>query len=63
MKQHGYMLVKMRKTLNIYLWAETIDELTEGMTEKELSKYQIVPYFEDGKKQYVKFDDKLLRIA
>ncbi len=63
MKQHGYFLVKMAKTLNLYLWAKTVEELTEGMTEKELKKYEIVPSFKDGSKDYIEYKGKMLRIA
>ncbi len=58
MLQKGYFLVKIRKTVNIYLWGETKEELTE-LLEKGMS---IVPYYKDGEKSYIEANGKLIRI-
>lgn len=63
MIQKGYMLVQMMKTLNIYLWAETVEDLTKDLTEKELKQYKVVPYYKDGNKEYIKYSDKMYRIG
>ena len=60
MEQDGYMLIKVRKTINIYLWAETPEELVEPGYDKP--PYQIVPYYKDGEKRYLKIDGKFVRI-
>lgn len=65
---HGYMLVKLLKTFNLYLWAETREELEEelkALTEEghNTKKMQIVPYYKNGNKAYVEIDNQLLRVA
>lgn len=63
MEQNGYMLIKILKTVNIYLWAKTREEL-EGELQylKSTKGYRIVPYFKDGNKCFLKVDNQLLRI-
>lgn len=64
MTQKGYMLIKLLKTVNIYLWAETREELEEELTYmgRKAKGCMIVPYYKDGTKAFLRVDDKLLRI-
>ena len=66
MTQHGFMIIKILKTVNIYLWAQTREELEENMRDLKLDPrkgYRIVPLFKDGEKEFLKVDNKYLRIA
>lgn len=58
MKQDGYFLIKVRKSINLYLWGETKEELEDMMK----SGMEIVPYYKDGSKAFLKIDNKLVRI-
>lgn len=65
MTQNGYMLIKLLKTVNIYLWAQTREELEEELNYLTLQGkrgFMIVPYYKDGTKAFLRVDDKLLRI-
>ena len=59
MKSNGFYLVKICKTVNLYLWSKDRSDL-EDVFENGM---QIVPAFKDGSKEYIEVDSKLLRIA
>lgn len=62
MKQHGYMIIKVRKTITCYLWGNTIEELEEWLDDPELKGCQIAKFFKDGKKEFLEIDGQLHRI-
>lgn len=60
MKLEGYMLVKMLKTLNIYLFSTIKEDLLDYVGGGRI----IAEYYTDGSKKMIKMPDgKLLRIA
>lgn len=60
-KKTGYMIVKMGKCLNLYLFSEDIEDLRDFCDQKK--GQQIAEYYEDDNKhQYVKYDGKLIRV-
>lgn len=59
MKQTGYFLIKMKKTLNLYLWSEDKEDLEE-VKEKGM---EIVPCYKDeAGKEYIKYNDQLIQL-
>ena len=59
MKQNGYFLIKIKKTINLLLWAKTEDELKD-MCKKDC---MIVPYFKDNDHGYILVDNKRIAIS
>lgn len=59
-KKTGYMIIKMGKRLNLYLFSENIADLKEYCDEKK--GQQIAAYYEDDDgNQYVEYNGKLIR--
>ena len=68
MKMLGYMIVKIRKTVNICLFADNKDDIEEMLSDLKATGtntngMQIVPLYEKDNKRYIQTGDKLLRIA
>ena len=61
MKQNGYFLIKRLKSINLYLWAETEEELLPALK----AGMEIVPHYKDESMNrcYLKIDDTFVRIS
>ena len=64
--QNGFFLVKVRKCVNLYAWAETEDELFKYTSRSEYpaSKgWKVAAHFKEknGTKEYLQIDGKLVR--
>lgn len=60
MIQNGYFLISVKKSITLLLWADTAEELEPDCNKEGRS---IVPYYKDGNKEYLKIDNKLVRIS
>ena len=67
LKKSGYFLIKIRKCINLYLWAETEDELFKYSSRDKYpaSKgWKVVENYKDDEgKCYLKIDEKLVCIG
>lgn len=65
LQQYGFFLIKLRKCVNLHLWAETEDELFKYDDRKnypESKGWRVAPFFKGDGKEYLQIDGKLVRI-
>ena len=61
MMQNGYFLIKRTKSIILYLWAETEEELMSAFEEG----MEIVPYYKDENSnfEFIKLDNTFVKIS
>ena len=61
MMQNGYFLIKRTKSITLYLWAETEEELLPAFK----PGMEIVPYYKDENSnfEFVKLDNTFVKIS
>ena len=61
MKHDGYFLIQRAKSLTLYLWAETEEELMSAFKEG----MEIVPYYKDENSgfEFIKLDNTFVKIS
>ena len=61
MMQNGYFLIKRTKSVTLYLWAETEEELLPALK----PGMEIVPYYKDETSnfEFIKLDNTFVKIS
>ena len=61
MKQNGYFLIKRTKSITLYLWGETEEELLPAFK----PGMEIVPYYKDENSdfEFIKLGDIFVKIS